>query len=52
MERMRQEATLSMGWCIECHRDQSAGPIAGLGPAAGAEPDFDHVSTNCVTCHF
>lgn len=48
MERMRQHADLSMGWCIECHRAnaQSGAGFVDHGPRA-----VDHVSTNCVTCH-
>jgi len=51
MERMRQESTLSMGWCVACHRASSP----ALGTAAGA-PDGprleEHVSTDCVACHY
>jgi hypothetical protein len=51
MERMRQDSTLSMGWCIACHRASST--VAGT--AAGA-PDgprvAEHVSTDCVSCHY
>ncbi|MFT7679129.1 MAG: hypothetical protein ACI8QC_003129 [Planctomycetota bacterium] len=49
MERMRQHADLSMGWCLDCHRTnvnwENSEPIEGS-PKAG-----QHVSTNCVTCH-
>lgn len=51
MERVRQESTLSMGWCVACHR---ASPSA-VGAAAGA-PDGprveQHVSTDCISCHY
>ena len=47
MERMRQESTLSMGWCISCHRDNEATPT---GPAPQNEI-HRHVSTDCSTCH-
>ena len=43
MERVRQFSTLSMGWCVDCHRSYSelpGGPIA------------EHVSTDCASCHF
>jgi hypothetical protein len=43
MERVRQFSDLSMGWCIECHRTN---------PAVAGGPPEDHVSTDCVTCHF
>lgn len=43
MERVRQVESLSMGWCIDCHRDPSA---AGLGTRARP------ASTDCVVCHY
>ncbi len=45
MERVRQFADLSMGWCVNCHR-QSAADAAAPGAAA------PHVSTDCARCHF
>jgi len=43
MERVRQVESLSMGWCISCHRDpHGRGGMAG-NPTA---------STDCVTCHY
>lgn len=43
MERIRQVSTLSMGWCIECHR---------ANPAQPGGPLEEHVSTDCAVCHF
>jgi hypothetical protein len=43
MERVRQVATLNMGWCVNCHRDANRDGIAGK-PA--------HASIDCATCHF
>jgi hypothetical protein len=43
MERVRQYETLSMGWCVNCHRDVNRTGIAGK-PV--------HASTDCVTCHY
>ena len=43
MERVRQEASLSMGWCLSCHRDLSEVGIAGKAV---------HASTDCTTCHY
>lgn len=44
MERVRQASTLSMGWCIDCHRQNwTAG-------APGGKPL--HVPTNCSSCHY
>ncbi len=44
MDRVRQEASLSMGWCMECHRASRV----TLRPELPAQP----VSTDCTTCHF
>jgi len=43
MERMRQEEDLSMGWCVNCHREASQTGIVGKPVEA---------STNCSTCHY
>jgi hypothetical protein len=43
MERVRQFETLSMGWCVNCHRDASLEGIAGKAV---------HASVDCVTCHY
>jgi hypothetical protein len=43
MERMRQVETLSMGWCVSCHRD----PLGRGGDAA-----HPVASTDCSTCHY
>lgn len=43
MERVRQVESLSMGWCLDCHRDPSH---AGLGA------DTPPASTDCVACHY
>jgi hypothetical protein len=40
MERIEQEAPLTMGWCIQCHRAHSGGANA---PAA---------SLDCGKCHY
>jgi hypothetical protein len=41
MERVRQEAPLTMGWCIDCHRARAAAPHSGGLP-----------STDCGRCHY
>jgi hypothetical protein len=43
MDRVRQFETLSMGWCVNCHRDVNLKGVAGK-PV--------HASTDCVTCHY
>lgn len=42
MERVRQEATLNMGWCVNCHRGRDGTLVKGL-PAKA--------SSDCSVCH-
>lgn len=42
MERVRQVSDLSMGWCVNCHRDVNANGVKGVRVNA---------STDCVACH-
>ena len=42
MERMRQHAQLSMGWCVNCHREANRDGIDGR---------TVHASNDCATCH-
>lgn len=43
MERVRQVGSLSMGWCVNCHREASVTGIAGK----KVNPSID-----CATCHY
>lgn len=43
MERVRQVQPLSMGWCVNCHRDVNAGGVHG-------KPVY--ASIDCVSCHY
>jgi Cytochrome c7 and related cytochrome c len=43
MERMRQVPDLSMGWCVNCHRDASRNGVNGKKVFA---------SIDCSTCHY
>lgn len=43
MERVRQVGNLSMGWCVNCHRE------AGVKGVAGKKVN---PSTDCATCHY
>ncbi len=55
MERIRQESTLAMGWCMDCHRKNAADPTAARAtPAGGAIElgDGEHVSIDCARCHY
>jgi hypothetical protein len=42
MERVRQVSDLSMGWCINCHRESGRAGLAGKQVES---------STDCATCH-
>jgi hypothetical protein len=42
MERVRQVQDLSMGWCVQCHRDANENGMGGR-PV--------HPSNDCTTCH-
>ena len=43
MERIRQFSSLSMGWCVDCHRETPAD--------VGGEPE-EHASLDCAACHY
>ncbi|MDA1015691.1 MAG: cytochrome c3 family protein [Planctomycetota bacterium] len=42
MERMSQFSSLSMGWCVDCHRESTE---------AGINGKQVHASTDCSVCH-
>lgn len=63
MERVRQHAPLTMGWCIECHRDRgitefSEQPVEaahdGGAEALGIDPDrpLPRGGADCAKCHY
>lgn len=43
MERVRQIESLSMGWCVNCHRSVNQSGVAGKAMNA---------SLDCATCHY
>ena len=43
MERVRQVADLSMGWCVNCHRESAQNGVAGK---------IVRPSTDCSACHY
>lgn len=43
MQRVRQAESLTMGWCVNCHRDATNHGIDGRAV---------HASTNCAVCHY
>ncbi len=66
MERVRQDAPLTMGWCIDCHRRRAAAagkdPVsrvrfepdeAGQSRTHGPAPTTSHApSVDCGRCHY
>jgi hypothetical protein len=44
MERVRQETRMTMGWCIECHRDYTTDPPPEIAPVSA--------SVECSVCHY
>ena len=56
MARTVKAETLSMGWCLQCHRDtaeaQASNPGAGArGPLRSDPVGAAPLLTNCSTCH-
>ena len=43
MDRVRQFENLTMGWCVDCHRESAGTRLAGR----PVNPSLD-----CVTCHY
>lgn len=43
MERVRQVENLSMGWCVNCHRETTK---------TGIDGNPVHASTDCAVCHY
>lgn len=43
MQRMEQYASLTMGWCVNCHQESTKNGIDGKAV---------HASTSCAVCHF
>jgi len=43
MERVRQVESLSMGWCVNCHREATRDGVGG---------QAIHASTSCAVCHY
>ncbi len=51
MDRVRQEASFTMGWCVECHRTNTRDGRGALSAASGHPRIDDHVSVDCAVCH-
>ncbi|MBI4347746.1 MAG: cytochrome c3 family protein [Elusimicrobia bacterium] len=52
METLRQAASLSMGWCVNCHRASKVeAPLLNWPKKASAASDR-HASVDCKACHY
>jgi hypothetical protein len=49
MEHLRQAKDLSMGWCVNCHRDCQRNGVDGEGN--GVNGKAVQPSLDCATCH-
>jgi hypothetical protein len=52
MERVRQFSDLSMGWCVNCHRENGVDPVMGSSTDNTRLDASQHVSTDCSVCHY
>ena len=48
MDRIRQVEDLSMGWCVDCHRNAERADL----PAKTLTGKFLRPSTDCAVCHY
>ncbi len=52
MGLVRQEEPLTMGWCLDCHREQDPpSPDAASDPLPGSAPAVGANLIDCSTCH-
>jgi len=54
MDRIEQASPLTMGWCIDCHRDNAHVPKSSLQRAALAlsDPPKPAAGLDCASCHY
>jgi Cytochrome c7 and related cytochrome c len=54
MDRIEQASPLTMGWCLDCHRDNAHVPRASLQRAALAFGDQPKPAAglDCASCHY
>ena len=52
MARVRQEAPLTMGWCLDCHRTRGAELQRSRMAWAHADPNAPLPVTDCGKCHY
>ena len=54
MDQVRQAAPLTMGWCLDCHREHAHIPVASLSRAAqslSSQP-VPTAGLDCSSCHY
>ncbi len=52
MERVSQVSTLTMGWCVECHRLNNTTGKSAVEPGFNHPRVDGHVTTDCAACHY
>lgn len=54
MERIVQAKPLTMGWCLECHRERAGIPVSSLQRAALRLSETPKPATglDCASCHY
>jgi Cytochrome c7 and related cytochrome c len=54
MERIVQAKPLTMGWCLECHRERAGIPVSSLQRAALrlSETPTPATGLDCASCHY
>lgn len=54
MERVEQAMPLTMGWCLECHRERAGIPTNSFVRAAKRFSELQKPATglDCVSCHY
>jgi hypothetical protein len=48
MDRVRQEAPLTMGWCLECHRRRAGASL----PPGSTRHQAVQAAQDCARCHY
>jgi hypothetical protein len=54
MDRVRQFAPLTMGWCLNCHREHAHEPVADLQRAVShlTKTSVPDAALDCASCHY
>ena len=54
MDRIRQEAPLTMGWCLDCHREHAKVPTRDLQRAlvSISQKPPPAAGLDCANCHY